>query len=142
VNTVPYCPKCGADVDERMAFCPKCGASLEAQEPVDWRERRREIRREWRERRREVRQQRREIEGHEKAEWEKTEKYEKREYVFMGPLVGGLILVFLGIVFYLLVVGAVGAENLWASFFLFVGLLIIAATVYGLVVARRRHPRA
>jgi Flp pilus assembly protein TadB len=140
VKTVPYCPKCGADVDEKMTFCPKCGAPLEAKQPVDWRERRREIRREWRERRRELRKQRREAEKPEKAEWEKAEKYEKREQVFIGPFVGGLILIFLGIMLYMLVVGGAGPEILGASFFILVGVTIIAAAVYGLVVAGRRHP--
>jgi hypothetical protein len=138
---MPHCPKCGADVDEKMSFCPKCGAPLEAQQPPDWRERRKEIRNEWRERRRELRQKRREAEKNEKAEWEKTEKHEKHEYVFIGPLIGGLIVTFLGIVFYLLVVGGAGAEIIWASFFLVVGTLIIAAAVYGIVIASHRHPK-
>ena len=25
---MPYCPKCGNNVDETMAFCPKCGTAL------------------------------------------------------------------------------------------------------------------
>jgi hypothetical protein len=141
VNSVPYCPKCGANVDEKMTFCPKCGASLETERPMDWRERRRQMRREWRERRRELRQQRREAEEHEKTEWENTEKREKHENVFIGPFVGGLIIMFLGIILYLLVVGSAGPEILGASFFLLVGLMIIAATIYGIIVARRRHPR-
>jgi hypothetical protein len=124
-----------------MTFCPKCGASLEAQRPVDWRERRREIRREWRERRRELRQQRREAEKHEKDEWE-MEKYEKHEHVFIGPFVGGLIIIFLGILFYLLTIGGAGAETLLASFFLAVGLIIVAAAIYGLVIVSRRHPKS
>jgi hypothetical protein len=141
VKTVPHCPKCGAEVDEKMAFCPKCGASLEAQRPVDWREQRREIRREWRERRRELREQRRGAEKHEEDEWEKTEKYEKHEHVFIGPFIGGLIIIFLGILFYLLTIGGAGAETLLASFFLAVGLIIVAAAIYGLVIASRRHPK-
>ena len=88
-----------------------------------------------------MRQDRSGAEKTEKAVGEKNEKYEKHEYVFIGPLAGGLILMFLGIVFYLLVKGGVAAEILWASFFIVVGLVIIAAAAYGLLVARHRHPR-
>ena len=63
--------------------CPKCGAALkagkpEAKTPTDWRRER------W-ERRRDEK-----AEKNEKAE--KGEKHEKREYPFIGPLIGGLIL--------------------------------------------------
>lgn len=142
VKTVPKCPKCEADVDEKMTFCPKCGAPLQVQQPVDWRERRREMRREWRERRKQLRQQRWETEKGEGAEWEKTEKHEKHEHVFTGPLIGGLILIFFGLMFYFVLVSGAGAEIIWASFFIVVGLIIIAAVIYGVIVAGRRHPKA
>ena len=30
---MPYCPKCGNNVDETMAFCPKCGTALKDTTP-------------------------------------------------------------------------------------------------------------
>ena len=30
---MPYCPKCGNNVDETMAFCPKCGTALKSTTP-------------------------------------------------------------------------------------------------------------
>jgi len=141
VNTVRYCPKCGAETDEEMAFCPKCGVSLKAEQPADWRQQSRESRREWREKRRELREQRRETARNEKEEkWEKTEKYEKHEHGFMGPLIGGLILIFLGLMFYYSVTAHFRFEVIWASFFVIIGLIVIATAVRGAVVATRRHP--
>jgi Flp pilus assembly protein TadB len=135
-----------------MAFCPKCGAPLKVEEPTvhagqsreEWRERRRE----WRERRRELREQRREAEKGEKQEkGEKTEKYEKYEKhevggpTFMGSLVGGFILLFLGLVFYFTVTGGYGVELVWAAFFVIIGLLVIVGAVYAATISTRRHPR-
>jgi len=90
VKVVPNCPKCGSEVDENMAFCPKCGASLSAAGPTDWREDWRARRREWREQRRDLRRQRRHAGRSEKQEeWEKSEKH---EYMFLGPIIGGLVI--------------------------------------------------
>ena len=136
---MPNCPKCGSEVDETMVFCPRCGASLRAESPVDWRDELRARRREWRERRRELRRQRRKAERSEKEEkWEKTEKH---EYMFLGPLIGGLVLIIFGAFLYLLIAGGYGAQILIASFVVFVGVIIIAAAVYGAIMAGRRHPR-
>jgi len=30
---MPYCPKCGNNVDETMAFCPRCGTALKGTTP-------------------------------------------------------------------------------------------------------------
>jgi len=87
-----------------------------------------------------LRSQRRAAEKSEKEEeWEKRE--ERHEYVFLGPMVGGLVLALLGALLYLLVTGVFGVEALTASFFVVVGVIIIAAAVYAIVVAERRHPR-
>lgn len=123
-----YCPKCGTKVSEEMAFCPKCGAPLKAEKPPTEVAPPAEYRREKAEK----------AEKHEKVEKrEKTEKYEKREFGVIGPLVGGLILIFLGLMFYLQVTGFLGWEILWAFFFVIVGIIIIIGAVY----AARRHPR-
>lgn len=138
---MPQCPKCGAEIEEEMVFCPKCGASLKTEPPADWRQRSREQRREWRERRRELREQRRATAGHEKEEkWEKTEKYEKREHAFIGPLIGGLILIFLGLMFYYSVTANFNLEIAWALFFVLIGLIVIVTAIYGAIIAGRRHP--
>jgi uncharacterized membrane protein YvbJ len=126
---VSYCPKCGTKTDEEMSFCPECGAPLKtgtvttappSTGPAPYR---------------------RYEKTEEKSEkHEKHEKYEKREYGFMGPLVGGLILLFIGLALYLTATGY-SPSVLWALFFVLVGLLIIAGGIYGVIVASRRHPK-
>jgi len=124
------CPKCGTKISEEMAFCPKCGAALKVEQaPAEARAKpyRRDEKAEKTEKR-------------EKAE--KTEKREKREYGFLGPLIGGLILIFVGLAFYLRVVLDIKTELVWAFFFVIIGIVIIAVAVYGAMMAGRRHPRA
>jgi uncharacterized membrane protein YvbJ len=134
-----HCPKCDSEVNEEMAFCPKCGAPLRTERPEDWREELRSKRREWREHRREWRRQGREAEKNQEEEkWEKTEKH---EYIFAGPLIGGLVLIILGVLLYFFITNGFSVEILAALFFVLVGAIIIAATVYGAVVAGRRHPK-
>lgn len=115
-----YCPKCGAKVEEEMTFCPKCGAPLKTEQPQEWRRR---------------------AEKGEKAEkrekGEKAEKHEKREFGFIGPLIGGLILIFLGLTFYLQLLGYRVWEIAWAFFLVTIGIIIIIGTIY----ATRRYPR-
>ena len=123
-----YCPKCGTKVSEEMAFCPKCGAPLKAEKPpteavppAGYRPEKAE-----------------KAEKHEKGEKrEKTEKYEKRELGFIGPLIGGLILIFLGLMSYLQVTGFLGREAVGAFFLILIGIIIIIGVIY----AARRHPR-
>ncbi len=133
VNRMSYCPKCGSKIDEEMSFCPKCGAPLKtatvatetpsASFPSYRRDEKTE-------------------EKHEKHEkQEKHEKKEKREYGFMGPLIGGLILLFIGSALYLRATTSYPVEVLWALFFILVGLLIVIGGIYGVVVGGRRHPR-
>jgi predicted nucleic acid-binding Zn ribbon protein len=130
---VSYCPKCGNKISEEMSFCPKCGAPLKAEQaapgpaPTTYRGGEKS-------------------EKHEKREkGEKGEKREKREYAFLGPLIGGLILVFIGLTFYVKTSGIVADENLmsilWALFFVIIGVVVVVAAVYGVVMASRRHPR-
>jgi hypothetical protein len=130
------CPKCGAGITEEMSFCPKCGAPLKIEQvppappPVT-------TRREYRRREKEEEKG----EKHEKHEkQEKHEKGEKHEYGFLGPLVGGLILIFLGATWWLGMSQAFDWRLLWAFFLLMVGIVIILAAVYGAFVLRKRHP--
>lgn len=105
-----------------MAFCPRCGASLKAP-PEGYRT--------------EKEEKREKEEKEEREKREKTEKYEKREVGFIGPLIGGLILIFIGLIFYLELTGFVRREILWAFFFVIIGIIIII----GALNAMRRHPR-
>ncbi len=123
---MPYCPKCGAEVSEKMAFCPKCGASLKVEAaPAPAPPRRAE-----------------KEEKHEKEEkGEKAEKHEKREFGVIGPLIGGLVLIFLGLVSYLQISGVLLPEAVSALFFISIGIIIIVVSVYVMMVAKRRSPR-
>lgn len=125
-----YCPKCGNKISEDMVFCPKCGAPLKVEQataqpqpPVTYRHEKQEKR--------------------EKGEkgTEKGEKREKHEYAFIGPLIGGIIILFIGLSAYLSIVHY-DARILWAFFFIVIGLLVLVGAVYGTVMASRRHPRA
>jgi uncharacterized membrane protein YvbJ len=127
---VEYCPKCGSKISEEMTFCPKCGAPLKvasspaAAEPTRYRRGEKE-------------------EKGEKAEkGEKGEKHEKREYGFIAPLIGGLILIFIGLAFYVrIALPNIRTEAVSAFFFILIGIVIIALAAYGVILAGRRHPR-
>jgi hypothetical protein len=121
-----HCPNCGTEVDEEMAFCPKCGAALKVEQaPAGSGSVPRSYRGE-------------KAEKHEKREkTEKTEKYEKREFGFVGPLIGGLILILFGLVSYLQVTGLLEREVVGALFLIIVWIMIIVGGLY----AARRHPR-
>jgi len=145
---LPTCPKCASEVNEDMAFCPKCGASLKggtSRDFEDWGkefgdrmgrwgkdfgDRMSEHARTW--------------EGQRYEKEEKGEKYEAREWayvgMFLGPLIGGLILIFLGVLFYLQITGHLKAEAVGAVFFIIIGVIILAAALYAAIIARRRHP--
>jgi len=133
---MPYCPKCGAKVDEEMAFCPKCGAALKVEQSPTEAMPTTPSRAEKAEKH----------EKHEKEEKrekeEKAEKYEKREFGVIGPLIGGLILIFLGFIFYLQVTGILRGDVAFALFLIIVGILIIVGALYAARTAARRHPSA
>lgn len=115
VNVLPYCPKCGSEVDESMVFCPKCGASLKAEKAAGWREQRRQ----WREQQKKARYERRQ------AEW-----HEKHEHAFIGPLIGGLVLIVLGFLFYLAATTSLNLQVVEAVFWIMIGLIILAVAIY------------
>ncbi|MEM3010376.1 MAG: zinc ribbon domain-containing protein [Candidatus Bathyarchaeia archaeon] len=131
------CPKCGAKVKEDMSFCPKCGAPLKAEKPPAEAAAPASSTR-----RGEKAEEKAEEKGekHEKAE--KAEKYEKREVSFIAPFIGGLILIFLGVMAYLQVTRIIGREVAGAIFLIVVGIIIIIAAFYAMTVAAKRHPRA
>jgi hypothetical protein len=133
-----YCPKCGSKIDEGMSFCPKCGAPVNiAQGPTAPGAPTAPTRREYR--RREKDEEKSEKgEKHEKEE--KGEKGEKGEAGFLAPLVGGLILIFLGVLWWLGLNGMYDVRTLWALFLVMVGIVVIIAAIYGAFVLRKRHP--
>lgn len=121
---MPYCEKCGSEVSEKMAFCPKCGAPLRVEKPPA------------------ETYKAEKAEKHEKEEkGEKTEKYEKREFEVIGPLIGGLILIFAGFMLYLAVTGYLRWQVIWPLFLITIGIIIIAGVAYGVMTAARRHPK-
>jgi len=125
-----------------MNFCPKCGSSLKVEQaatqapaapqppPAPVR-----VEKEEKGEKRE-----KEEKGERQGRMEKEERYEKREYAFVGPLIGGLVLIFLGLVFYLMLTSTIPWEALGAIFFIIVGIIIIAGVVYAATMASRRHP--
>ena len=131
-----YCPKCSTKVSEEMIFCPKCGTPLKAQQapaeavslPTPYRA--------------EKTEKPEKSEKEERRErMEKTERYERREYTFLGPLVGGLILIFLGLMFYFAVTASLRLEVAGALFLVVIGVVFIAVAVYTAIMAARRHPK-
>ena len=127
-----FCPKCGNKITEDMVFCPNCGAALKAEQAGPQPERAPTYRHEKEEKREKATEKR-----------EKHEKHEKHEYNLIGPLIGGLILMFVGLSAYLSIEEATSntRATLWAVFFIFIGVLIIAGAIYAVIMASRRHPR-
>ena len=121
---MPYCTKCGAEVNEEMTFCPKCGATLGPLRP--------QMRREKEEK----------SEKHEKREKsEKTEKHEKGEYGYVGPLIGGLILIVVGLMAYLAAINLMAARYWGAILLIAVGIIILVIAIYVAITAAERSPK-
>ncbi|HZW58439.1 MAG TPA: zinc ribbon domain-containing protein [Nitrososphaerales archaeon] len=126
-TTNRFCQRCGAELTPGAAFCPRCGnpvagaAPPGAVPPPAYPRRR-----------------------HEKEE--KQEKHEKEEKGekggggrgggIIGSVVGGLILVWLGITFYLQQIGSIPSANWWAYFVAGIGVILI---VQGLLIYLMRH---
>src|SRR4030067_2110273 len=99
---MPYCPKCGNEVQENMAFCPRCGAPLKLEAPPQPAPAPAPQRVEKSEKGEKQAKQ-------EKHEPEKGEKREMNQVGFIGLVIGGLVLIILGFFAYLRVanIGAV-----------------------------------
>jgi len=131
---MPECKKCGAKVKEDMSFCPNCGASLReaaavsqpsapAPQPIT------HVRHEKEEKR---------------EKGEKREKHEKGEFGWLGPFIGGIVLIIIGLISYFEVTGILSPltqQILWAFFIIIVGILLIFGAIYAMTTARRRYPR-
>ncbi len=118
---MPYCTNCGAEVEENAQYCPNCGR---AQRPVAHQG----------------------MAGPGRQRGEKTEKQEKQEkrekgernekgekdQDGAGPLTGGLVLIWLGITFFLATSNYIIWSSWWAYFLLGLGIIFLlrAAIVY------------
>jgi len=142
---MPNCPKCGGRITEAMSFCPNCGASLKvapppapAPAPAPAAAPAPQPRRGEKEEKREKQEKGEKREKEEKGE--KGEKHEKRPYGPLGPIVGGVILIVIGLLFYLRMTLNIATQMAWAYFFVVIGIVVILAAIYGMMLAVRRHP--
>lgn len=124
---MPYCPKCGKEVSGEEYFCPNCGANLKPESLYS------------RAMRAEKAEKREKEEKREKSE--KAEKREKEEVSPVIPLVGGMILIFIGVTFLLDAVGVVSFREVWPYYIILIGVAIIIAAIYALIIASKRSPR-
>ena len=132
MNFVSYCPICGNKIDSAMTFCPNCGTLLKAQS---------------------VRQDtvglsqpsyEYQYRNHrdEKAEKnEKSEKHEKQGGSYVGYLIGGLVIIFIGLlVFVNATTDLLKGPVFSAVFLVVIGIIIIVAGIYFAMRARQRNP--
>jgi hypothetical protein len=132
---MPYCPKCGNEVDETIAFCPRCEISLKGAALPDQISPAQAFQDEKIENIEEE-------ENQEKNEHpEKGEKQEKNEYGFVGYLMGGLILVTIGIFALLdLTNPSINSGQDLAAMLLIIGIIIIIGGVYIATTMRKSLP--
>ena len=124
-----YCGKCGSPLTDNAAFCAKCGSPVlpARSQPIVPAVPQPQVHRN---------------EKNEKAEKsEKSEKGEKNEKGrggnIMGPLVGGLILVWLGVTLYAQQSGLIASDNWWAYFIVGIGVILMIQGLVGYASGRR-----
>ena len=121
-----FCAKCGAQIPPDAAYCPNCGTSSSTGRPAQpaatsvppygyYRHR------------------------HEKQEkQEKGEKNEKgREGDVTGAITGGLILIWLGVTFFLQENNYISSGNWWAYFLMGIGAILILQGLLRYAMSRR-----
>ena len=134
---MPYCQKCGSEVKEAMTFCPQCGAALKVGEPRPPMPPER-----YRGEKADKQEKPEKNEKNEKTEkWEQQEKHEKQQYGIIGPLVGGLILILVGFMFYLSVTGVLTFQSIFPFVLIIIGAIVILGVLVGSVMAKGRNPR-
>ena len=127
-----YCPKCGNKVDETMAFCPRCGASLKMETawqagPTSTSPPAPPYRYEKQEK-------------HEKPE-KHEEKHEKPGGGYIGLLIAGLVIVFIGLVAYVNVTtNFLSGPEASAVVLVIIGIIIVVAGIYFAARTRSRNP--
>jgi len=117
---MPYCPKCGNQVDDTMTFCPRCGASLKVDSGA--------------------RATTPPYSPQYRQKGEKAEKQEKGSYGFVGWLIGGLVLITIGIFSILSINFNFDVRQGWAFFLLIIGIIVIVGAIYIATQARKRSP--
>ena len=134
---MPYCHKCGSEIKDENSFCPHCGANLKVAETKSSRPAE-----PYRSEKREKDEKNEKGEKQEKMEkGEQQEKYEKQQYGVIGPLVGGVIMIFVGFMFYLAVTGAINFRSIFPFFLIILGGIVIIGVVIGAMMARGRNPK-
>ncbi|MCW4018221.1 MAG: zinc ribbon domain-containing protein [Candidatus Bathyarchaeota archaeon] len=131
---MPYCPKCGNEVDENMTFCPRCGAPLkmEAVRPTPPPSYHRNEKSEKDEKQ----------EKNEPEKGEKGEKNEKGEHGYIGLLIGGIVIITFGLLAFFRATGYWRINSAFEGpiIMLIIGVVIIIVAVYYSMTGRRRHP--
>ena len=134
---MPFCHKCGSEVNEENTFCPKCGANLKAgiTSPTGAPDR-------YRSEKAEKQEKQEKNEKDEKMEkGTHQEKYEKQEYGVLGPLIGGIVLILVGLLLYLSVSGYLNFRSLFPFFLIIVGVIIILGVLIGVSRVKGRNPK-
>ena len=130
---MPYCHKCGSEIKETDTFCPQCGTNLKAttvQPPPPPKPYKNE--------KQEKNEKNEKDEKYEKME--KSEQHEKQQFGVIGPLVGGIIMIFVGAMLYLAVTGALEFRSVFPFALIVVGAIVIVGVVVGAFTARQRNP--
>lgn len=112
---MPKCSRCGADLPEGAVVCSNCGMTLESPPPPPPGPISRE---------RSERYEKGE-KGEKGEKHEKEEKGEKHEVDRFGPIVGGLILILLGSLFYLSMTNVISWSRFGGYFMIGIGLILI-----------------
>lgn len=110
-----FCTKCGASATSGAAFCPSCGTPTKSPAEAT-------------------------PQASSRVEWREY-SYARRRGDKSAPLVGGLIVMWLGISLYLAQVNSnIGNASWWAYFFVGVGVILIAAGMLRWAQYRYRYP--
>jgi hypothetical protein len=108
-----FCQKCGAEISSDATFCSKCGnpVAFPPTSPLE----------------------RKPARGEKKEKGEKGEKGEKHEKEekprdMLLPVMGGLILIWLGLTLYLSQIGTIPSDDLGGYFMIGVGVILLAVS--------------
>lgn len=127
---MPYCTNCGAEVKENAQFCPKCGRAQRSVSsggmagPA-------------RQHGEKAEKQEKQEKGEKEEKGERNEKGEK-DQGGTGPLTAGLILIWLGITFFLTTSNYITWNSWWAYFLLGLGVIFLLRAVIVYASSKRK----